>query len=101
MIWKKLATPQGRSLSRLVPSVHRTDVIGYGFWPTPSATSNHGRNHVAGRLDEWGGSSNPFRGTELANVHCPSFELWIMGFPAEWAQQMPPAMPSSHRSRRK
>jgi hypothetical protein len=58
---------------------------GYGLWPTPSGTSNHGKNHVIGRMDEWGGSSNPFRGTEIARVRCASFEEWMMGWPTGWS----------------
>lgn len=38
-----------------------TDEYGYSLLPTPSGTSNGGKNHVVGRLDEWGGSSNPWR----------------------------------------
>jgi hypothetical protein len=44
-----------------------------GLLPTPSGV-NGGKNHTVGRLDEWGGSSNPFRGTDLARVRCASFE---------------------------
>lgn len=97
--WKPWAMPSGRLRSRLRASVLRTDgtePIGFPLQlPTPSATSNHGKNHVAGRLDEWGGSSNPFRGTPIGRVHCPAFELWVMGYPDAWAQLMPPGMPSS------
>lgn len=52
--------------------------------PTPSGTSNHGKNHVSGRIDEWGGGSNPFRGTEIGKLHCPRFEEWLMGWPDQW-----------------
>lgn len=51
--------------------------------PTPSGV-NGGVNHIAGRLDEWGGSSNPFRKTEIGSVHCPRFEEWMMGWPETW-----------------
>jgi hypothetical protein len=60
-----------------------------GFLPTPSGTSNHGKNHVIGRLDEWGGSSNPFRKTSLGKVRCPNFEEWMMGWPVSWTGLMP------------
>ena len=99
--WKVTATPAGRLLSRRVPRMRRIDVTGFGSLPTPSGTSNHGKNHVAGRLDEWGGSSNYFRGKEAGNLHLPAFELWTMGFPAAWRQLMPPAMPLSRKSQRK
>src|SRR5688572_9035969 len=34
----------------------RIDATGCSLLPTPSGTSNHGKNNVSGRLDEWGGS---------------------------------------------
>lgn len=97
--WKNKATPSGRQYCQLVPQARRIDATGSGSLPTPSGTSNHGRSHVAGRLDEWGGSSNPFRGTSLGRMHCPAFELWVMGYPETWAQQMPLVMPSFRKSR--
>ena len=104
LTWKAWVTPSGVSRSRLRQSARYTDANATTGWrdtlPTPSGTSNHGKNHVAGRLDEWGGSSNPFRGTSLGRVHCPAFELWAMGYPEAWAQLMPPATPSSRRQRR-
>lgn len=38
MTWKVSATPAGRSLSRLVPSMPRTDVIDFGLWHTSMAS---------------------------------------------------------------
>lgn len=99
--WKAWDAPWGSSASRPRVRAPGTKGIERGYLPTPSGTSNHGKNHVAGRLDEWGGSSNPFRGTSLGKVHCPAFELWVMGYPEAWAQLMPPAMPSSRKSRQK
>lgn len=104
MRWSGKATPAGRQYCQLVASARRTSASGcsseqYAL-PTPSGTSNGGRNHVAGRLDEWGGSTNPFRGTPLGKLHCPSFELWMMGFPGVWWELMPHEMPSSRKSRR-
>lgn len=40
------------ALDMLEPRTNATDC---GYWPTPSGTSNHGKNHVVGRLDEWWG----------------------------------------------
>ena len=57
-----------------------------GLLPSLSGV-NGGKNHIAGRLDEWGGSSNPFRGTPLASWHVPRFEEWMMGWPETWAAQ--------------
>jgi hypothetical protein len=50
---------------------------------------NGGKNHTVGRLDEWGGSSNPFRGTEIGKVRCASFEEWMMGLPIGWTALTP------------
>lgn len=100
-IWKERVTPAGRRFFQRAPRMRPIDVTGSGSLPTPSGTSNHGKNHVSGRIDEWGGSSNYFRGKPGGNEHLPGFELWTMGFPDEWRQLMPPAMPSSRRSRRK
>jgi len=38
LTWSRMTTPAGRSLSRLVPSMLRTNVIACGLWPT--MTSN-------------------------------------------------------------
>lgn len=101
LTWKEKVSPSGHRVSLLRASAPRTtDRASSGRLPTPSGTSNHGVNHVAGRLDEWGGSSNPFRGTSLGRVHCPAFEFWVMGYPETWTRLMPPAMPSCRRSRR-
>ena len=65
---------------------HIADGDGGGLLPTPSGTSNHGKNHVSGRLDEWGGSSNPWRGTKIGKVHCAAFEEWMLGLPFRWTE---------------
>ena len=77
--------------------VPRTDATVSGLLPTPTGV-NGGRNHIAGRLDEWGGSSNPFRGTEIGKVHCPSFEGWMMGYPEAWHRLTPTETQSSPKS---
>jgi hypothetical protein len=53
--------------------------------PTPSGCRS-GKNHVGGRLDEWGGSSNPWRGTETGRTSSPAFEEWVMGWPVQWTE---------------
>lgn len=68
----------------LSPMAHHTREKESGLLPTPSGV-NGGTNHVMGRLDEWGGSSNPFRGTETGRVRCASFEEWMMGWPTAWS----------------
>lgn len=100
LTWKHRVTPSGRPICALRASALTTSGSDSSGLPTPSGTSNHGKNHVAGRLDEWGGSSNPFRGTEAGRLHLPGFELWVMGYPAAWRELMPPAMRSSRKSPR-
>lgn len=82
-------------LYELPALVHPIGENGCSLLPTPSGTSNGHRNHVVGRLDEWGGSSNPFRGTDLARVRCASFEEWMMGLLTGWTELTVLEMPSS------
>lgn len=77
-----------------------TGVKESGLLPTPSGTTNHGKNHVVGRLDEWGGSSNPWRGIEIGRTRSPSFEEWIMGWPVSWTELMPYATDKFHKWQR-
>lgn len=48
LTWKASATPLGRQLSRLVPSMRRTDEIDSGLWPTPNA-----RDHMPAHTPEY------------------------------------------------
>jgi hypothetical protein len=51
------------------------------LWPTPNAIEGHG----VGAMGEAGGSSNIFRGTEMANRKLnPRFVEHLMGFPLGW-----------------
>lgn len=84
---------------QLPPLVRITDGTACGLLPTPSGTSNQGKNHVMGRIDEWGGSSNPFRGTPTGKMRCATFEEWMMGFPTGWTELTRSATPSSRKSR--
>jgi hypothetical protein len=51
--------------------------------PTPSGV-NGGNNNTMGRIDEWGGSSNPLRGTVIGSMCLPEFEELVMGWPIGW-----------------
>ena len=104
--WARYAGPWPRSGMTLngiayqrAPLVRLTRGTGYGLLPTPSGTSNHGKNHVAGRLDEWGGSSNRWRGTPDGRLHLPRFEEWMMGYPDRWTEPMHSVTRLSRRSR--
>jgi len=100
LIWKQWDMQSGPPICALRASALCTSGSASTGLPTPSGTSNHGKNHVAGRLDEWGGSSNPFRGKEIGKVHSPGFELWVMGYPDVWRELMPPAMQLSRKLRK-
>lgn len=63
--------------------VHRINAPESGLWPTPSGVK--GRGHCAGVISEWGGSANPFRGTELRNLHLPTLEEMMLDWPEGWS----------------
>jgi hypothetical protein len=66
-----------------------TNESGYGCsLPTPSGV-NGGRNHTMGRVDEWGGSSNPLRGTVIGSMCSEEFEELVMGWPIGWTELTP------------
>lgn len=56
--------------------------------PTPSGV-NGGKNNTMGRIDEWGGSSNPLRGTVIGSMCLPEFEEMVMGWPIRWTALTP------------
>jgi hypothetical protein len=71
------------------PPALPTDAIASGSsLPTPSGV-NGGRNHTMGRVDEWGGSSNPLRGTVIGSMCLPEFEELVMGWPVTWTARTP------------
>jgi hypothetical protein len=59
---------------------------------------NGGKNHTVGRLDEWGGNSNPFRGTDIGKKRCATFEEWMMGLPIGFTALTPLETPLSLKS---
>ena len=67
-------------------------------FPTPNALQGHN----SGRLDEWGGSDNPFRGTEEGKGQLnPRWVSWLMGLPENWCNVDPiggPKNPTSQES---
>ena len=97
--WPRSGTMRSGIVSQLPILAHRMTGTAYGLLPTPSGV-NGGRNHTVGRLDEWGGSSNPFRGTDLGKMRCASFEEWMMGLPIGFTELTPSETPSSRKSRK-
>lgn len=65
-----------------------TSATGPGSLPTPSGVRSE-RSHAGGTLGEWGGSSNPWRGTEIGAMSCADFEEWVMGWPERWTVLTP------------
>lgn len=83
--WKTKGLKCNRILLVLSPLTPPTSGAAFGLLPTPSGTTS-GKNHVAGRLDEWGGNMNPFRGTEVGKKRCATFEEWMMGLPIRFTE---------------
>ena len=90
-IWPRWGSMRGGECWEQSMPVLHTRAIACGLWPTPSGVKSS-KNHGNGSIGEWGGSGNRFRGTPLQNVHCPSFEEWMMGWPAMWTELTPLAM---------
>jgi hypothetical protein len=78
---------QDAKSSTLPPSQLRRDTVPgaliRGMFYTPTSVSGNQN----GRIDEWGGSHNPYRG-EKGKCHPqylnPEFVEWLMGFPIGW-----------------
>ena len=62
LTWKASATPQGRPLSRLVPSMRPIEEIDSGLWPTP--TLPNGGRSIA-HADEWRGNTPYCKGKKI------------------------------------
>jgi len=100
LTWKTWTMQSGPRICALRASKRNTSGNAFGGLPTPSGIGGTKGSHGVGALGEWGGSGNPFRGTELGNVRCASFELWMMGYPMEWWAAMVRATQSFPKSRR-
>ena len=90
--WPRSGSMRNGECSERKPLASRTDANACGYsLPTPSGV-NGGRNHTMGRIDEWGGSSNPLRGTVIGSMCSPEFEELVMGWPIGWTELTPFAM---------
>jgi hypothetical protein len=86
--WPQWGSWAGGELSAHSTPDSIISAAGRGSLPTPSGV-NGGKNHTMGRVDEWGGSSNPLRGTVIGSMCLPEFEELVMGWPIGWAALTP------------
>jgi hypothetical protein len=116
LTWKVSATPRGRLLFRLLPSVLPIDETDSGsLLPTPTASNTkavHLRTNgrpprsylptptVKGDYNRAGLSAKSGDGlaTQVGGALNPTWVEWLMGFPAEWTALDASEMPSSRRS---
>lgn len=90
--WPRWGLMRNGECYRLALPVSPTSATEYGYsLPTPSGV-NGGTNNTMGRVDEWGGSSNPLRGTVIGSMCLPEFEELVMGWPVRWTALTPFAM---------
>lgn len=86
LTWPRWGSMRSGACWERGPLDFHTNVRECGFsLPTPSGV-NGGRNHTMGRVDEWGGSSNPFRGTAIGSICSPELEEMMMGWPIGWTE---------------
>lgn len=86
--WPRWGIMRDGELLEQTPVDFRTIEPACGWLPTPSGV-NGGSNHTMGRVDEWGGSSNPLRGKPIGKALSPNFEEIVMGWPIDWTAQTP------------
>ena len=85
--FRKAGIACGGRLYRLPSLEHPIGEIVSGLLPTPNGMSTN--SHVSGRIDEWGGRANRFRGSKVGRLHLPDFEAWMMGWPEGWQKLTP------------
>jgi hypothetical protein len=86
MTWKPKATPAGRLLFQLAPSVRRTGETGSGLWPTPSAGDNRDRGNLSSgaikRRKEKGKQIMLSQSvSDQSGALNPEWVEWLMGLP--------------------
>jgi hypothetical protein len=118
LTWKHLAMQSGPPILQRRAWPHRTSASEFSGWPTPSAQEMRTKDREQlerrrAECKERTGNGNGF-GLTLGNavtLYCattdgpaelsPAHTRWLMGFPPEWDDCAPTAMPSSRRSPRR
>ena len=86
LTWKESATPQGRRLSRLVPSMRPIEEIVYGLWQTPVA--DDAVNRAKGKINSRG--EPKLSGQVMSLWHTPTCHMAREGgYPAEFTRKTP------------
>ena len=106
LTWNAKATPAGRLLFQLSPSMPRTDATGFGLWPTARTTGLDGgsnsrkaakargmwptptaRDHKSGAgktQEERGRNTGPTLSQEAGGSLNPQWVEWLQGYPSGW-----------------
>jgi hypothetical protein len=102
LTWKTSATAPSHLLFQLVPSMPRTDEIGSGLWPTPTASDYKGGRRPETLAKSGRGERNSLNdAVTMRDQHGslnPTWVEWLMGFPPEYTDLGPWEMPSSRKS---
>ena len=86
LTWKDLATPGKRLLFRLVPSMPRTDEIGFGLWRTPDANMGERGPKSQEMYEEClkTGKHAITLNDQVNGPLNPTWVEWLMGYPENW-----------------
>lgn len=129
LTWTHSATPQGRLLFRLVPSMPRTDETGSGLWPTPTArdwkdgsaescanveangllgrvvhlyATPQARDYRTGNQERWEDQERTRNlNDQIGGLLTPEFVEWLMGYETAWTELDPSEIASYRKSRKK
>ena len=108
LTWKASATPRGRLLFRLVPSMPDTDATEFGLWPTPKEQDSRGGSgqnvqggpsltdnarlwptptahlHKETNAPSEANRNEPSISSIVGGSLNPQFCEWLMGYPKDW-----------------
>jgi len=113
LTWKASATPRGRLLFRLVPSMPDTDGTEFGSWPTPTSDEANNVTRTSGafqsltqsvqdKVKMWptptshlaketnapseANRNEPTISSIVGGSLNPQFVEWLMGYPKDWTE---------------